>query len=171
MTGPRKRRVQQMRAKQSFARFAATAAIVAGLNACMAANLLSEQKGTSLEKVRLAATRAEVNSVLGEPVRSFTTPRNVTYAYYRYLADAKPQYANGILMIVGDIVTAGIAETTWLEAKHRGTLDRRPTELVAIAYDESDHVIGVFPDVTEFTNLPDDGRSTPVAQQPQQNKN
>jgi len=134
---------------------------------CSVASFLSGQNGASLESVKPSATRAEIEAVLGSPVFSRPNVRGIRYAYYQYLGDAKSDWDGASGMMFLDIISAGGAEAFWFFQDHMSRRDRRPKKLLAVAYDESDRAVGVFPDVTEFTVLPEDGRSTPVAQQEQ----
>jgi hypothetical protein len=58
-----------------------------------------------------------------------------------------------------DVATLGLSEAIW---GNRQTLLGPSREAwLAVSYDAGDRAIGVFVDVTEFENLPEDGRAPP----------
>jgi len=134
--------------------------IMALLQGCMVTGYLKNQKGTSIDSVKPTTMRSDVEAALGPPLRTWTTTQGVHYAQYRYLADTtKPDYADATGWAILDVISLGAAEVFWFVPETREHTDRRRAALMAVAYDETNHVIGVFPDVTELTKLPEDGRS------------
>jgi hypothetical protein len=146
-------------------------AIVAGLvtlmPGCAVIKALESEPGTDLTAVKAGATRQQVESVLGRPRREWATSCGVQYRLYRYYAgiDPDPDKLTGI--IFNDIVSLGLAEA-FIQIEEAATMKtpfllekKRKFLLMAVAYDSQNVVLGVFPDIDEFTPLPEDGR--PIA--------
>jgi hypothetical protein len=134
------------------------------LQACAIGSALSTQKGADISGIAPGAPRSEVERLVGAPQREWTTAAGVRYRLYSRLGDAPPDAGVAAAWAGMDIVTLGIIEMVPLFAK-QNAYERRHPHPMAVSYDKDDRVIGVFPNGTEFDELPADGRPVSGAQQ------
>jgi len=139
-------------------------ALVAALDACGVGNALAPQKGTDISAIAPGVPRKEVETQIGTPLKEWTTSAGAHYCIYSRLGDAAPNAGVAATWVAMDVVTIGITEMVGVIVGH-GIYERRHQELMAVAYDRDDQVIGVFPHATEFEALPEDGRSTASAKE------
>ena len=128
------------------------------LQACAVGSALSTQRGTDTSGIKAGAPRSEVEQLVGAPQREWTTTEGVRYRLYSRLGDARPDAGVAATWAGMDIVTLGIVEMVPLFAK-QNAYERRHQHPMAVSYDKDDRVIGVFPNATEFDELPADGRN------------
>lgn len=130
-------------------------AVLAALAGCVASELAKGRPGKDLSEIVPGMPRTKVESIVGAPGREWTTPSGVHYRLYRYDAGVSPNKADAAFFAFFDVLSLGLWEafTTPEEAL------APPREAwLGVSYDAEDRVIGVFPDITEFASLPDDGR-------------
>ncbi len=140
--------------------------IVIVLTGCTVADYAAGEKGVDVSNVQPGITRAEVEAVLGEPVRSWTSSTGVFYCTYEYDSGRPPIPSEVAAHLFMDIATLGFWELIWPSIKQETPKgydepydydDKyRTTDTVLISYDNQDIIIGVF---GEFDELPPDGRS------------
>jgi hypothetical protein len=135
---------------------AALALAVTMTSACSVWQALEAQPGTDLAKVTPGASRAQVESTLGEPIKTLKTRDGVVYRTYHFRAPA-PGRGDLALANAGlDLVTFGMWEIVRTKS---GSLENRPQGgVLAVTYDGSDRVLDVFPDFNTLPALPADGR-------------
>ena len=127
------------------------------LNACAVGSALKTQKGADVSAIVPGVPRSEVEQQFGAPHREWTTVAGVHYCLYSRLGDAPADAGVAATWLGMDIVTMGIIEIVPLFTKN-DAYERRHQHPMAVAYDSNDRVIGVFPNATEFEDLPVDGR-------------
>lgn len=136
------------------------------LTACATARLAEGERGTDISSVRIGATQAEIEATLGLSVREWRTASGIRYRLYSYDAGAPPSKGDAATMLYLDIVSAGLAELIIAADNSHGGNAFKPMHtsgLLAVAYADDDRVVGVFPGITEFSVLPDDGHAPPDA--------
>jgi len=133
-------------------------ALVAG---CVAIDAAKGRPGVDLEDVRSGATRADVESVTGAPLRSWTNDVGTTFRSYVVDAGRAGKlfgWDGAATVIAADILTLGLIE--WVspprsdEAAREAFLGSSETRTIIVAYDHEELVLGVF---DEFDVLPADG--------------
>ena len=134
-------------------------ATVAVVSACAVGKALERTPGVDLSPVKVGATRQEVEAVVGEPLREWTTQTGVHYRLYHYDAGIEPSAGGAGFVVFMDVITLGLWEAydaVWPEQLDvRG---ERKRSLLAVSYDPQGIVIGVFKNDGEFAELPEDGR-------------
>ncbi len=132
--------------------------IVSVLTGCSVVEFAAGEKGVDVSTVQPGITRAEVEAVLGKPVRSWTSPTGVYYCTYVYDSGRPPSPSGAGATLLMDIISLGLWEVlVSLDAPHTSFNDvDRTTATVHISYDHQDIILGVF---GEFDELPPDGRS------------
>lgn len=149
-----------------FDRLAAPIAVacLAGLpllSGCIAHSALQGEPGLDLSPIRTGVTRAEVEAVVGETEREWTTSVGVRYRVYAYDAGVPPSSFNAFKGVLAELMTLGLIEVMAAadpeKLKNAAEFQHLIRDL-AVAYDSEDRVIGVFPNVDNTTVLPADGR-------------
>ena len=132
--------------------------IVVVLTGCSVVDYAAGEKGVNVSTVQPGITRAEVEAVLGEPVRSWTSPTGVFYCTYEYDSGRPPIPSEAGACLFMDIITLGLWEAFWPAIKKDISFNEigRTTATVLVSYDHQDIILGVF---GEFDELPLDGRS------------
>lgn len=133
---------------------------------CAVSKTLESTPGIDISGIKAGATRQQVEAVVGGPLREWTTRTGICYRLYRYDAGIEPSAGGAGLIVFMDVITLGLFEV--IEATSNSPWNVRGEKkqpLLAVSYDAQDTVIGVFRDVGEFADLPEDGRA-PVAQVP-----
>jgi hypothetical protein len=125
-------------------------------SACSVRQALESQPGTDLSKIAPGASRGQVESVLGEPIKTLKTAEGVLYRTYFFREPTPPRgdlaLANAGLVVV----TFGMWEIVRTKS---GYLENRPRgNVLAVTYDGGDKVLDVFPDFNTLPALPPDGR-------------
>lgn len=125
-------------------------------SACSVRQSLTAQPGTDLSALGWGATRAQVESVLGPPIKTLRTRGGVVYSTY-YFQSGTPKRTDLALANAGlDVATLGLWE---LVHQRQGYLENRPrNDVMAVSYDEVDRVIDLFPDFNRIAEMPADGR-------------
>jgi len=139
---------------------------VAVVSACAVSKALERKPGADLSPVKVGAARQEVEAVVGEPLREWTTRLGVHYRLYRYDAGIEPSTGGAGFVAFMDVITLGLWEA--YDAASPEGLDvrgERKQPLLAVSYDPKWIVIGVFKNVGEFAELPEEGRPPAAAAQ------
>lgn len=133
---------------------------------CAVSKTLESTPGIDISAVKTGTTRQEVEAVVGEPLRDWTTRMGVHYRLYRYDAGVEPSAGGAGLVVFMDVITLGLFEVIEDTSNSPWNLrGEKKQPLLAVSYDAQETVIGVFRDVGEFADLPEDGRA-PAAQLP-----
>jgi hypothetical protein len=139
-------------------------ALAGSVAGCSVREALEAKPGTDLSEVKPGTSRAKVESVLGDPIKTMKTKDGVVYRTYFY---REPTIPRGDLALANaglDVVTFGMWEIVRTKS---GYLENRPLGTVlAVTYDKSDQVIDVFPDFNLIPGIPADGRRTTPLPQP-----
>jgi hypothetical protein len=127
------------------------------LPGCTISHALKGEPGKDLSSLRPGITRAQVEQVVGQTEREWTTALGVRYRLYRYDAGKPPSGDAAGANALMDVLSVGMFELfvlgdPGLDASKRETHD------LAVSYDKEDAVIGIFKNVGTTTQLPADGR-------------
>ena len=125
---------------------------------CAVSTVARGRPGQDLSGIAPGASRATVESMVGTPKREWTTRSGVRYRMYRYDAGVAPSASDASAIAFLDVATLGLSEAFW---DGPTLLGQSREAWLAVSYDAGDRAIGVFADVTEFENLPEDGRAPP----------
>lgn len=152
-------------AASARARFVATLLLgVALAGGCSVRQALEAQPGTDLSPVTRGAPRAQVESLLGEPIKALKTRDGVLYRTYYYQEPTTPRGDLALANAGLDVLTFGMWE---LVRTKSGYLENRPLgSVLAVTYDNGDRVIDVFPEFNTLPELPADGRRPATAPSP-----
>jgi hypothetical protein len=145
---------------------AGTALLLAGAlsGGCSVGQALQAQPGTDLSRVTPGAPRAQVESVLGEPIKALKTRDGVLYRTYYYREPTPPRADLALANAGLDVVTFMMWE---LLRTKSGYLENQPMgSVVAVTYDNGERVIDVFPDFNTLPELPANGRRAPAPPAP-----
>ncbi len=136
------------------------AALLAALGTgCSVVELAEDHPGVDVSSLAPSVPRAEVESRLGAPVRSWTSAEGVRYSLYRF-DNGVPLNAKHVTRATLSVATLGLSDFfAWLG--NRGTRlpnrqQGRVWDRVVVSYDGNDTVLGLF---DEFETLPTDGHS------------
>jgi hypothetical protein len=134
---------------------------IAVLPACVATKVAEGRPGADLSQIVPGATRAEVEEIVGAPVREWTTSLGIRYRLYRYDAGVAPAPGTAAMLGILDAAMLGmISAASAIEGG--GSLGPSRQPLMAVSYGPDDRVRGVFKEITEFSPLPEDGRVAPA---------
>jgi len=120
--------------------------------------LATGRPGVDISQIVPGVSRAQVEAIVGTPVREWTTTVGVQYRLYRYDAGVPPDPESAALFGIFDVMSLGI----WSIASSNdpdAVLPPSKQAWLAVSYESDDRVRGVFAKVTEFSPLPEDGRS------------
>jgi hypothetical protein len=138
-------------------------ALLPCLHGCAVATAAHGIEGADISAVRVGVTRSEVELRLGSPVRQWTTPSAIEYRMYRYDAGVPGSSANATAMVLGEISTLGLLELILrIPPQSQASTDPSRMRNVAVAYDQSGIVVGVFVDVGDLEQLPENGKRAAV---------
>jgi hypothetical protein len=135
---------------------------LAVLGGCSVTAALETEPGVDISSIAPGATREHVEAIVGKPVKEWTALSGVHYCVYRYYGGKQPSHINASGRALLDIATLGILELVYLADAETGKRDREEGKifpLMAVSYDSQNIVIGAFPEFTQFTVLPPDGRA------------
>ena len=128
------------------------------LAGCAVSQVAKGRPGRDLSAIAPGVTRAKIESIVDAPKREWTTNAGVRYRMYRYDAGVAPSGSDASAIAFIDVISLGLSEAYW---DGPTLLGPSREAWLAVSYDAEDRAIGVFPDVTEFENLPEDGRAPP----------
>ncbi len=135
------------------------ALLVALGTGCSVVELAEDHPGVDVSSLTPSVPRAEVESRLGAPVRSWTSTEGVRYSLYRF-DNGVPLNAKHVTRATLSVATLGLSDFyAWLGGQQTGLPNRqlgRVWDRVVVSYDENDTVLGLF---DEFETLPTDGHS------------
>lgn len=129
------------------------------IGACAASKALERTPGIDLSVIKVGATRQQVEAVVGEPQREWTTRTGVRYCLYRYDAGIEPSAGGAGFVVLMDIISLGLYEAIYAVSPEKiDVREERKWLLLAVSYDSQGTVMGVFRNIGQFDNLPEDGR-------------
>ncbi len=138
-----------------------TAGLVATLlcfSGCMVAEFATGRPGADLAQVHAEASKQDVETVTGKPLRCWTNEAGVEYCLYEVDAGRGSQPGNALLFLFMDIITLGGWELIGLQARTEEEKDAfyggAETSRIIVSYSETDEALGLF---GEFDPLPEDG--------------
>jgi len=141
--------------KRSFALYLLVV-IALSTSGCAVARALNDEPGIDVNSVIPGASSMGVQSLLGDPLREWSTSEGIIYRVYNYDGGYKGNISEASAMLFLDIISAGLTEFIILLAPD--ALKPRHEKLqMAVAYDKQDHVVGVFTDFSDFEELPKNG--------------
>ena len=112
------------------------------LSACSTVRALERIPGADLSLVKVGATRAQVETVLGDPQREWVTRTGVRYCLYRYEADIEPSPSLAAGTVLVNIATLGLYEAMVAAGPPFYNDPRRHERvLIAVAYDAGNTVL------------------------------
>jgi hypothetical protein len=120
---------------------------------CSIIRTAQTEPGANLERVQPGISRAELEGILGEPIRSWRSSLGVMYCLYEYDSGRPGSGTEAAAALLANLMTMGLFELIALiepeafYAHHRGR--------IIISFDENNMVLGAF---GEFDELPPDGR-------------
>ena len=132
------------------------------LGGCSVTAALETEPGVDISSIAPGATREHVEAIVGKPVKEWTALSGVHYCVYRYYGGKQPSHINASGRALLDIATLGFLELVYLadtESAKRDREEGKTFPLMAVSYDSQNIVIGAFPEFTQFTVLPPDGRA------------
>jgi hypothetical protein len=127
------------------------AALVFG---CSVGRALESGPEVTIWSIKAGATREQVEERVGTPLKAWTTPTGVQYCTYHYV-EHEPNLRAAAGLVVMNVLTFGVFEVYVGERIDVSHEQRIAT--LAVSYDQNDVVLGVFPDIGERKDLPDDG--------------
>ena len=137
--------------------------LAAKLGVCVAAALISgcasvgkalhSGPGVQISSIRTGTTRGQVEERFGTPLQAWATATGVQYCTYHYV-HYEPNLPAAAFIAVMDVLTLGWFEGSSgeIQVSHKHRI-----ATLAVSYDQNDVVLGVFLDIGEGRDLPDDG--------------
>lgn len=125
---------------------------------CTVVAALQDVPGTDVSSVRPGADRHTVETIVGPPFREWSTGAGIRYCVYSYDGGRPGSGADASAMLIMDVISAGLFEFFILLGTDGFERSGLPKQM-AVAYDGSDRVVGVFDDFGDFEALPADGTS------------
>ena len=129
------------------------------LSSCTAVSALKGEAGIDMRSIRAGISKADVEEILGAPIRQWHSSPDTLYCLYYYDAGAPPSKAEAGAHVFMDVVSLGLWEV--FGALGELELETHTTEKIAISYDIRNRAIGLFDRFDDFDKLPIDGRSDP----------
>jgi hypothetical protein len=129
------------------------------IQGCAVATLYRGKPGLDTTGVQPGASHADVEKIMGTPRREWTTQQGVRYRVYVYNGGVEGSVGDAIAFGIMDVISVGLFELFYAIHPMPDGASRKITERMAVSYDQSDSVIGVFDHFGDFNVLPDDGRA------------
>ena len=136
------------------------------LSGCSLSHMAKGEPGTDITPVKPGMTRAQAEAILGPSLRDMQIPSGVRYSVYRYNVGTQTERGWFLSNAFMDVMTLGSWEILHVISPNA---DRNHQQQLvgqlAISYDSSDVLLGVFRDFEDFDTLPPDGlQRAPVAE-------
>lgn len=132
------------------------------LSGCTVITAASREKGVDPSAIQPGVSRVEAETILGNPIRQWTSETGVRYRLYTYDDGHRPDPGLAAVFMFMNGITLGLHEVFAVitPAGKIVTRDanRRTFVPVVVSYNEEEIVLGIF---DEFANLPADGVSAP----------
>lgn len=129
---------------------------VLSLTGCTVASALKGEAGIDMHSISAGISRAEVEEILGVPIRQWQSSPDTLYCLYRYDAGAPGSKSEAAAHVFMDVISLGAWEL--FAALDEIQLPLHTTEQIAISYDTRNRVTGIFDRFGDFDKLPIDGR-------------
>lgn len=116
-------------------------------------NALESGPGVQISAIKAGATREQVEEHVGAPLQAWVTATGVQYCTYHYFHQ-EPNLRAAVGLAVLNVLSVGMLEarTGGIPVQHEFRI-----ATLAVSYDQNDVVLGVFHDVGERKDFPDDG--------------
>jgi hypothetical protein len=129
------------------------------LQGCAVAKLAQGKPGADISMVKPGISMSEAEFHLGAHKREWTTRTGVCYRVYNYDAGVEGSTADAVGFAIFDVCTLGMAEIFYAINPLPDSPAKWRFGQIAISYDATDTVIGVFDQFGDFDRLPEDGRN------------
>jgi hypothetical protein len=139
---------------------------LAAFGGCAVTEAARSEPGIDISSIRPGASREQVEAALGKPGREWVTALGVRYCIYTYYGGKGPAHGDAATWLFLDVASLGLAELFYqIDSKTKKSLAEsgKRYPLMAVSYDDLNVVIGVFPEIDQFTALPLDGVSPATA--------
>jgi hypothetical protein len=125
---------------------------------CAVISLLRGKPGLDISEIKPGISMIEAETILGAPKREWATIRDIRYRAYDNDGGVEGSVADAVAFGIMDVFTVGIWEIMYAIHPLPTARVRLIDGKIALSYDRSDVVIGVFNNFGDFDRLPDDGR-------------
>ena len=123
---------------------------------CTVGSALKGKKGVDIGGIKPGIRKVKVEEILGPSEHEWWTSSGICYRAYVYDAGIPSSASDAAAFVFLDVVTFGIFE---LYDVIEPFPVKRKSKKMAVSYDASDMVIGVFDCYEDFDELPTDGRA------------
>jgi hypothetical protein len=138
-------------------------AVGLSLQGCAVAKLAQGKPGADISMIKPGMSISEAEFHLGAHKREWTTKTGVRYRVYDYDAGVEGSAGDAVAFAFFDVCTVGMAELLYAIHPLPDMPARWRYGHVAVSYDASDTVLGVFDQFGDFDRLPEDGRTKETA--------
>jgi len=121
---------------------------------CTVRSALKDKKGIDISGIKPGVSKVKVEDILGPSEHEWWTSSGICYRVYVYDAGVRGDEVTGLVLM--DVITLGFFE---LYNVIEPCPVKRKSKKMAVSYDSSDMVIGVFDCFEDFDELPPDGLS------------
>jgi hypothetical protein len=122
---------------------------------CAPVEIATSEPGDDVSAVVPRSVRADIEKILGEPVREWSYSDDVCFVLYQYDGGYHGDLGSAAIFAIFDILTLGLFELFFLIDDidwHEGSHEMLR---MVVSYDKNNTVLGVF---GEYAILPEDGR-------------
>lgn len=140
------------------------ASLLGFIGGCTVVNAAKGTPGLDISSVKPGALRNDIETHMGEPMRTWITSQGMTYRLYRYDAGIEGKPSEAAAHAFMDVISFGFWEVLFAVDPHsnKGLSPRyQQYHFMAVSYDANELAVGVFPNIGEFAVLPEDGRAVP----------
>lgn len=129
--------------------------VVALISGCTVGRALESGPGVQISSIKAGATtREQVEQRVGTPLQAWVTTTGVRYCTYHYV-EYEPNLRAAVGSVVLNVLSAGmfeayVGENIDVPHEHR-------IATLAVSFDQNDVALGVFLDIGERKDFPDDG--------------
>jgi hypothetical protein len=116
---------------------------------------LKGKKGVDISGIKPGISKIKVEENLGPSEREWWTSSGICYRVYVYDEGVPPSIVDAAALIFLDVCSLGYWE---LNQTIDPLPERRKYKKMAVSYDASDMVVGIFDCYEDFDELPTDGR-------------
>ena len=128
--------------------------VAALISGCSVGRALESGPSVQISSIKAGATREQVEQHVGTPLQAWVTRTGVQYCTYHY-AEYEPNLRAAAGLVLLNVLSFGMFEGYVGEGIHVSHEQRIAT--LAVSYDQNDVVLGVFPDIGERKDFPDNG--------------
>jgi|GEM_PF-2081994 len=124
-------------------------------NGCTVRSALKDRKGVDISGIKTGVSKVEVEDILGPSKHEWWTSSGICYRVYVHDLGVRGDEVAGVLLM--DAITFGFFE---LYNVFEPVPLKRKSKKMAVSYDVSDMVVGIFDCFEDFEELPLDGKSS-----------